>query len=137
MTDPLTDPADTGERRRRADAAPLITELIDEATIQSIAEEAWQALVGEEEFLVPLPGDAPDDAVSSWVEIVGPWNGAVVLTVARSTAEELARIGRQINAILKPYADRRGQRPGQPGEAPVRVVTYGFPLRIPQAGPDS
>ena len=98
MIDPVIDPADTGERRRRADTAPVITDLIDEATIQSIAEEAWQALVGEEEFLVPLPGDAPDDAISSWVEIVGPWNGAVVLTVARSTAEELAR------CLLKEHA---------------------------------
>jgi len=82
---------DNGERRRRSDAPPLITELIDEATVQGIAEEAWSALVGDEEFLVPLPGGLPDDAVSSWVEIVGPWNGAVVLTTGRSTAEELAR----------------------------------------------
>jgi chemotaxis protein CheX len=82
---------DSGERRRRSDAPALITELIDEATVQGIAEEAWSALVGGEEFLVPLPGGLPEDAVSSWVEIVGPWNGAVVLTTGRSTAEELAR----------------------------------------------
>ena len=78
---------DSGERRRRSDAAPMITELIDEATVQGIAEEAWSALVGDEEFLVPLPGGPPDDAV----EIVGPWNGTVVLTTGRTTAEELAR----------------------------------------------
>ena len=82
---------DSGERRRRTDAPPLITELIDEATVQGIAEEAWSALVGDEEFLVPLPGGLPEDAVSSWVEIVGPWNGAVVLTTGRSTAAELSR----------------------------------------------
>ncbi len=82
---------DSGERRRRSDTPPLITELIDEATVQGIAEEAWSALIGDEEFLVPLPGGLPDDAVSSWVEIVGPWNGAVVLTTGRSTAEELSR----------------------------------------------
>jgi chemotaxis protein CheX len=82
---------DSGERRRAGDASPLITELIDEATVQGIAEEAWTALVGDEEFLVPLPGGPLDDALSSWVEIVGPWNGAVVLTTARSTAEQLAR----------------------------------------------
>ena len=81
---------DSGERRRRSDASPLITELIDEATVQSIAEEAWLALVGDDEFLVPLPGGPPEDALSSWVEIVGPWNGAVVLTTGRSTAEQLA-----------------------------------------------
>lgn len=82
---------DTGERRRAADAAPLITELIDEETVQSIAQEAWSALIGDDEFLVPLPGGLPDDAVSSWVEVVGPWTGAVVLTCGRSTAEALAR----------------------------------------------
>jgi chemotaxis protein CheX len=82
---------DNGERRRRTDAPPLITELIDEATVQGIAEEAWSALVADEEFLVPLPGGLPDDAVSSWVEIVGPWNGAVVLTTGRATAVELSR----------------------------------------------
>ena len=87
----MTSFEDSGERRRRSDAAPLITELIDAATVQGIAEEAWSALVGDEEFLVPLPGGLPDDAVSSWVEIVGPWNGAVVLTAGRSTAEQLAR----------------------------------------------
>ena len=82
---------DSGERRRRSDRPPLITELIDEATVQGIAEQAWLALVGDDEFLVPLPGGLPDDAVSSWVEIVGPWNGAVVLTTGRSTAEQLSR----------------------------------------------
>jgi chemotaxis protein CheX len=87
----VTEYEDNGERRRRSDSPALITALIDEATVQGIAEEAWSALVGDEEFLVPLPGGLPDDAVSSWVEIVGPWNGAVVLTTGRSTAEELAR----------------------------------------------
>jgi chemotaxis protein CheX len=83
--------ADSGERRRHSDAPPLITALIDEATIQGIAEESWLALVGDDEFLVAMPGGAPDDALSSWVEIVGPWNGAVVLTCGRATAEELTR----------------------------------------------
>lgn len=82
---------DTGERRRTGDAPPLITDLLDEETVQSIAQEAWSALVGDDEFLVPLPGGLPDDALSSWVEIVGPWTGTVVLTTGRTTAEELAR----------------------------------------------
>jgi chemotaxis protein CheX len=82
---------DTGERRRTTDVPLLVTELIDEETVQSIAQEAWSALIGDDEFLVPLPGGLPDDAVSSWVEIVGPWTGAVVLTCGRSTAEELSR----------------------------------------------
>jgi hypothetical protein len=89
---------DTGQRRRTTDAPPSITELLDEATIQSIAEEAWLALVGEDEYLLPLAGGPADDAVSSWVEIVGPWNGTVVITTARATAEELSR------CLLKEHA---------------------------------
>ena len=53
---------DTGERRRAGDAPLSITDLIDEETVQSIAQEAWSALVGDDEFLVPLPGEHPDDA---------------------------------------------------------------------------
>jgi hypothetical protein len=82
---------DTGERRRGGDARPLITELIDEATIQSIAEDAWVALVGEDEFLVPLPSRLPEDTISSWVDVVGPWTGTVVLTTGRQTAADLTR----------------------------------------------
>lgn len=82
---------DTGERRRGVDTRPLITELIDEATVESIAQDAWIALVGEEEVLVPLPGGPVTDPVSSWVDVVGPWTGSVVLTTGRRTAEELTR----------------------------------------------
>ncbi|MGY1806584.1 chemotaxis protein CheX [Blastococcus sp. SYSU D00669] len=82
---------DTGERRRASDARPLIAELIDEPTIESIAGEAWVALVGEDEYLVPLPGELPADVLSSWVDVVGPWTGSVVLTTGRQTAAELTR----------------------------------------------
>jgi chemotaxis protein CheX len=82
---------DTGERRRASDGPLLISGLIDEETVRSIAQEAWSALVGECEFLVPLPGELPADPVSAWVEVVGPWTGAVVLTCGRSTAEQLSR----------------------------------------------
>jgi len=85
------DPRDTGERRRRSDARPLIPALLDEATVQAIADEAWFALVGEEELLVPLPGELPADPVSSWVDVVGPWTGSVVLTTGRDTAVDLTR----------------------------------------------
>src|SRR4051794_26826300 len=61
------DDEDTGERRRRTDVRPVIAELIDDATVQSIAEEAWVALVGEDEPLVPLPAELPVDRLSSWV----------------------------------------------------------------------
>jgi chemotaxis protein CheX len=89
---------DTGERRRAGDAPLSIQDLLDAATVESIAQEAWSALVGDDEFLVPLPGGLPDDALSSWVEIVGPWTGTVVLTCGRSTAEELSR------SLLKEHA---------------------------------
>ena len=82
---------DTGERRRAADSRPVITELIDEPTVESIAGEAWVTLVGEDEVLVPLPGDLPADALSSWVDVVGPWTGSVVLTTGRETAADLTR----------------------------------------------
>jgi hypothetical protein len=82
---------DTGERRRSSDARPPITSLIDEPTVQAIAEEAWFALVGEDELLVPLPGELPADALSAWVDVVGPWTGSVVLTTGRQAAAELTR----------------------------------------------
>ncbi len=82
---------DTGERRRNGEHRPVITELIDEATVQSIAEDAWTALVGEDEFLLPIPGELPADVLSSWVDVVGPWTGTVVLTTARETAAGLTR----------------------------------------------
>ena len=82
---------DTGERRRSGEARPVITELIDEATVESIAQDARIALVGEEEVLVPLPGEPITDPLSSWVDVVGPWTGSVVLTTGRETAADLTR----------------------------------------------
>ena len=82
---------DTGERRRFGDARPLITDLIDEPTVESIAQDAWMALVGEDEILVPIPGELPGDVVSSWVDVVGPWTGSVVLTTGAQTAADLTR----------------------------------------------
>jgi hypothetical protein len=70
---------------------PAIPALIDEATVESIAGEAWIALVGEDEVLVPVPGDLPEDTLSAWVDVVGPWTGSVVLTTGRQTAAELTR----------------------------------------------
>ena len=69
----------------------VIPELIDPATVEAIAGEAWIALVGEDEVLVPLPGDLPADTLSAWVDVVGPWTGSVVLTTGRQTAAELTR----------------------------------------------
>jgi chemotaxis protein CheX len=72
-------------------AQPLITELIDEAAVQGIADETWLALLGVTDGLVPLSAPLPDDALSAWVVVSGPWTGAVVLSCARATAEELSR----------------------------------------------
>jgi hypothetical protein len=69
----------------------VITALLDEATVEAIAAEAWVALVGEDEVLVPVPGDLPADTLSAWVDVVGPWTGSVVLTTGRQTAAELTR----------------------------------------------
>ena len=82
---------DTGERRRAADTRPVITDLLVASTVESIAGEAWVALVGEDEVLVPIPGDLPVDPVSAWVDVVGPWTGSVVLTTGRDTAADLTR----------------------------------------------
>ena len=68
-----------------------IPALIDEATVEAIAGDAWIALVGEDEVLVPVPGDLPEDTLSAWVDVVGPWTGSVVLTTGRQTAADLTR----------------------------------------------
>jgi chemotaxis protein CheX len=47
--------------------------------------------VGEDEVLVPVPGELPEDPLSSWVDVVGPWTGTVVLTTGRQTAADLTR----------------------------------------------
>lgn len=82
---------DTGERRRAGDVRPMINDLIDAATIEAIAGEAWIALVGEDEVLVPLPEPLPVDVLSAWVDVVGPWTGTVVLTTGVDTAAQLTR----------------------------------------------
>jgi chemotaxis protein CheX len=82
---------DTGQRRRGSDARAVITDLMDEDTVLAVAGDAWISLVGEDEVLVPIPGGMPGDVLSSWVDVVGPWTGSVVLTTGRATAEALAR----------------------------------------------
>ena len=94
----MTRSTDTGLRRRSSDRAPAIADLLDEATVLGITEQAWTALVGEDEVLVPLPAPLPADALSSWVEIVGPWTGSVVLTCGSETAVALTR------ALLREHA---------------------------------
>lgn len=66
-----------------------ISALLDTATVQSIADEVWPSLVGDGEVFVPVPAPPPAEQVSAWVDIIGPWNGAVVVTCAPATAEAL------------------------------------------------
>ena len=91
MSSVQTGGTDTGERRRSTDVRPLITGLIDDATVQSIAQDAWIALVGEDELLVRLPAELPVEVLSAWVDVVGPWTGTVVLTAGAQTAADLSR----------------------------------------------
>ena len=75
---------DTGQRRRGSDARLVITDLMGEDSIRAVAGDAWISLVGEDEVLLPVPGELPGDSVSSWVDVVGPWTGSVVLTTLLS-----------------------------------------------------
>ncbi len=68
-----------------------VTELLDSATVEGIAQETWLALVGEDELLVPAPAPRHAATVSSWVEVVGPWTGSVVLSCPPDTAADLTR----------------------------------------------
>jgi hypothetical protein len=124
---------DTGERRRATDALRSVSELIDEATVQGIADEAWLALVGDDEVLVPLPGEPVADPVSSWVDIVGPWNGAVVLTTGRDTAEELTRcLLRELDA--EDVADALGEIANVVGGNVKAVLPGPSVLGLPEVG---
>ena len=68
-----------------------ISEILDTETVQSIADEVWPSLVGDGEAFVPLPVPPPAEVVSAWVDIIGPWNGSVVVTCAPATAEALTQ----------------------------------------------
>ena len=69
--------------------AQPITELLDVATVQSIADEVWPSLVGDGEAFVPVPVPPPAELLSAWVDITGPWTGSVVVTCAPATAAAL------------------------------------------------
>ena len=66
-----------------------ITTILDAASVQAIADDVWTSLVGDGEVLVPLPVPAPEVTVSAWVQITGPWCGAVVVTCDEPTAVAL------------------------------------------------
>ena len=130
---------DTGERRRAADSRPVITELIDEPTVESIAQDAWIALVGEDEILVPIPGELPDDVVSSWVDVVGPWTGSVVLTTGAQTAADLTRalLGDHAPELLdhEDVADAFGEIANVVGGNVKAALPGPSGLSLPDVGP--
>ena len=71
--------------------AQPITEILDAQTVQSIADEVWPSLVGDGEAFVPVPVPPPAEVISAWVDIIGPWNGSVVVTCAPTTAAALTQ----------------------------------------------
>ncbi len=129
---------DTGQRRRATDVRPVITDLIDADTVTSIAEDAWTALVGDDEVLVPLPADPPADALSSWVDVVGPWTGSVVLTTGRGTAADLTRalLGESAPELLdhEDVADAFGEIANVVGGNVKAALPGPSTLGLPQVG---
>ena len=117
----------------------VITALMDEATIEAIANEAWIALVGEDEVLVPFAGDLPADTVSAWVDVVGPWTGSVVLTAGRQTAAELTRalLGEAAPELLdhEDVADAFGEIANVVGGNGNSALPGPSTLCLPEAGP--
>ena len=115
-----------------------IPELIDEATVEAIAGEAWVALVGEDEVLVPVPGDLPADTLSAWVDVVGPWTGSVVLTTGRQTAADLTRalLGQAAPELLdhEDVADAFGEIANVVGGNVKAALPGPSTLGLPQVG---
>jgi hypothetical protein len=116
----------------------VITALIDEATVEAIATEAWVALVGEDEVLVPVPGDLPADVLSAWVDVVGPWTGSVVLTTGRQTAADLTRalLGQAAPELLdhEDVADAFGEIANVVGGNVKAALPGPSTLGLPQVG---
>ena len=116
----------------------VITALIDEATVEAIATEAWIALVGEDEVLVPVSGDLPADALSAWVDVVGPWTGSVVLTTGRQTAADLTRalLGQAAPELLdhEDVADAFGEIANVVGGNVKAALPGPSTLGLPQVG---
>jgi chemotaxis protein CheX len=117
---------------------PVITTLIDEATIAAIAGEAWVALVGADEVLVPRAGDLPAEPLSAWVDIAGPWTGSVVLTTGRQTAADLTRalLGEAAPELLdhEDVADAFGEIANVVGGNVKAALTGPATLGLPRVG---
>ena len=123
---------------RSAQPRLTIPELIDETTVEAIAGEAWVALVGEDEVLVPVPGDLPAETLSAWVDVVGPWTGSVVLTTGRQTAADLTRslLGEAAPELLdhEDVADAFGEIANVVGGNVKAALPGPSTLGLPQVG---
>jgi chemotaxis protein CheX len=116
-----------------------ITTLLDEATVQSIADEVWPTLVGDGEVFVPVPAPPPAELVSAWVDILGPWTGSVVVTCAPATAQALTESVLMMRppsqADDEDVADALGELANVLGGNIKSVLPGESRLGLPQIGP--
>jgi chemotaxis protein CheX len=116
-----------------------ITTLLDAATVQAIADDVWTSLVGDGEVLVPLPVPAPEVTVSAWVQITGPWRGAVVVTCDEPTAIGLTEclLRARPPAVIEPedVADALGELANVLGGNVKAALPGPSSLGLPETGP--
>ena len=139
----MSELATSPRRRSTDDPGPLaqdpITGLLDASTVQAIADDVWTSLVGDGEVLVPLPVPAPEATVSAWVQITGPWSGAVVVTCDEQTARELTEclLRARPPAVLEPedVADALGELANVLGGNVKAALPSPSGLGLPRTGP--
>jgi hypothetical protein len=113
--------------------------MLDAATVQAIADDVWTSLVGDGEVLVPLPVPAPEVTVSAWVQITGPWRGAVVVTCDRPTAVALTEclLRARPPAVIEDedVADALGELANVLGGNVKSLLPQPSSLGLPETGP--
>jgi chemotaxis protein CheX len=116
-----------------------ITTMLDAATVQRIADDVWTSLVGDGEVLVPLPVPAPEETVSAWVQITGPWCGVVVVTCDEPTAvaltECLLRARPPVVIETEDVEDALGELANVLGGNVKSLLPEPSSLGLPQTGP--
>jgi chemotaxis protein CheX len=116
-----------------------VTDLLDAATVQRIADDVWISLVGDGEVLVPLPVPAPAETISAWVQITGPWCGAVVVTCDQPTAvaltECLLRARPPVVIEQDDVEDALGELANVLGGNVKSLLPEPSSLGLPQTGP--
>jgi two-component system chemotaxis response regulator CheY len=87
---------------------------------------------------VPLPAPLPADVLSAWVEVVGPWTGAVVITMGRRAAAELTRclLGAHAPEVLEEedVVDALGEMANVVGGNVKGVLPAPSVLGLPEVG---